>query len=557
MINFAVMIVLLIFMGSQGLINITRINTSAENIYNKNVVGIEAIKGIDKNFSEIKFRLHLMSTETDQSKITGYKEDINRYREENNKSMERYKSGASNEEDKSIINKLEDEIKSYRVIVDEFISLATSGQGNTAREKLPEVITVQTKMEEEINKINDLNIAWSKNALDSNERTYKSASYGATLIVVIAIVLSGILCFLAIKMICNPLSKMKDFANRLSEYDFSTPLNIGRKDEFGEVITDLNKAQDNVAKVIEGLNSSAENMGASSQQLSAAVQEVASKFEAINERTNAISSVVGETSCSAQQIAASSEEVDSSVSILAEKATEGSSNSEQIKERASKTKRESIEGFESTNRIYKSVEKEILKDIEKGKVVERIKTMADTIASISEQTNLLSLNASIEAARAGESGRGFAVVADEVKRLAEQSAEEVENVKLTIEQVQDAFRSLSNNSSELINFMSKNITPQFEGFIGLGEQYEKDGEFVNQMSEDIATMSEEISATINGVSDAIQKLAEMTGESSENLGEIQEGINESSLAMEQVANAAQAQAELAQELNLVIQKFKI
>lgn len=555
--GFLVIIVLLIFVGIEGIYNSNSMNKSVDALYNDNVAGISAIDKIDKNFWQIKYELVLMTTTTDKATLNSYKEKIKELRVENNQNFENYKSGISGDEDRALLSKLEEDLKVYRSTIDVYVDFILQGKIPEANAKFKDVEAIQQKMEDSSKKMGEVNQQWAKAAVEKSDNAFKYSTILIVSVTIFAVVLSGLLGFLIIRSILVPLRETKKLASRLSEYDFSAKLDIDTKDEFGEVADALNTSQENVAGLIEKLMQASENMGASSEELSAAVEEVASKFESINHRTNEIGNVVGETSSAAQQIAASSQEVDSSVSVLANKASEGSSNAEQIKERATTTKAESLEAFDKTNKMYKDVEREILKDIEKGKVVEEIRTMADTIASISEQTNLLALNAAIEAARAGESGRGFAVVADEVRKLAEQSAEQVENVKHTIEQVQDAFKSLSKNSDDLIKFMGGNVSPQLHGFVELSKQYEKDGDFVSSMSEDLAAMSEEISATINGVSDAIQNLAEMTSTSYENLEEIKEGVNESSMAMEQVASTAQGQAELAQDLSEMISRFKV
>ncbi|MFD3158035.1 methyl-accepting chemotaxis protein [Haloimpatiens sp. FM7330] len=397
-------------------------------------------------------------------------------------------------------------------------------------------------------------IATDKNAKFKDITTLK---YMQIIFFGIAIFLGVMVSIIISKGITKPLLKIKELAERLSNYDFSTPITITREDEFGQTGAALNTAQQNVGELVKIIMNNSSEMNAASQELSAIVEEMNSKIEVIVESTSEINKKAQESSAATEEITAAIEEVDSSVNELATKAVDGSNNANKSKERAVKVQKDGKNALDETGKLYEEKETKILKAIKDGKVVEEIKVMADGIATIAEQTNLLALNAAIEAARAGDQGKGFAVVAEEVRKLAEESGKTVAVIQNTITKVQEAFNNLSNNSNEVLKFMVGQVKPQFISFADMGDKYYGDAEYVTKMSEDLAAMTEEINATVDQVSQAIQNVANTTQESSEHTNDILQNVDETSKAMEEVAKTAQNQAEMAQNLNELVQKFKI
>ena len=136
-----------------------------------------------------------------------------------------------------------------------------------------------------------------------------------------------------------------------------------------------------------------------------------------------MSAAMEETSASLNQINESIGKVYNAIGAISENADGGKDSSSQIMEKAAGIYEKAVQEQKEAKGMAQDMAESVNEKIGKSKAVEEISTLTENIISITEQTNLLSLNASIEAARAGEAGRGFAVVADEIGKLASNSAE--------------------------------------------------------------------------------------------------------------------------------------
>lgn len=556
-ISFIIVAILIGMVGIIGIMSLKTVDTNSGEMYSNNLQSVYVLADMKQTLMEVKSDVIELVFVRDESKKADLEKDIQTNIDENNKCITAYESFPMSDEEKQVWTTYKNQLKQYRTLREDAIKLVDAKNYDEAVKQYQQIPVMRESMMENLDKLIDKNLENAKSANLNNHSVYLNSNKIMTILIIIGLLVAVALGLIISKDINTPLLKIKSLAESLAEFDFSVPIVITRKDEFGQTGNALNKSIENVGSLVKLILEKSQDMSASSEELSATVQELNSKTEEIDNAVANIAYEIQESSSASEEITASVEEVDSSVNELSGKAMEGSNNANESKERATEVGKKGKAAIKEVRDLYAEKKTNMLKAIEDGKVVDNIKVMADTIASISEQTNLLALNAAIEAARAGEQGKGFAVVAEEVRKLAEQSSQAVTGIQDTIIKVQDAFENLSNNGSDVLKFINENVDPQFEEFGNIGNQYYSDSDFVSRMSEEIASMSEELTATIGQVSEAIQSMSETSQKSSEHAEIIKGSVNETTKAIEQVAITAQSQAEIAQKLNEIVLKFKI
>ena len=209
-----------------------------------------------------------------------------------------------------------------------------------------------------------------------------------------------------------------------------------------------------------------------------------------------------------------------------------------MRNRAENLEQNAVENKQHTSDIINGIIEKLQSAMESSKSVDRVNDLTDEILSISDQTNLLSLNASIEAARAGEAGKGFAVVADEISQLASSSREAANNIQTINNMVIEAVNELIDSSDSIVKYINENILPDYEGFVNAGRQYNEDAQHVNdivtqfnEMSVNLKQLMANITESVNGINTAVGESAKGATNVAVNTSDLVKDISEIADAM--------------------------
>ena len=380
----------------------------------------------------------------------------------------------------------------------------------------------------------------------------------STVICIIAVILCIILIFILATSIAKAIIGVNLFAKELAAGNFTTDkLNSRRRDEIGEMSSALDEMYNSNSQIISNISSEANNVNDASSTLSAMSEELSAEFAKIKENMAAVNDAMMSTGAATEEVSASVQEVNDSVQGLAAETAETEKKVKEITARALEIERRNQAAHDSAIAVTDQRRAELTAANEKAKVVSEISTLADAIASIASQIDLLSLNASIEAARAGEAGRGFAVVASEINNLATETNTAVEQIKKTIDSVQGAFADLSAGSNKLLDFVTDTVTPDYENFVTVGRQYGEDAELFGELATRIQDMTANIGNSMQEVNDAVASIAESTQETASHSADVTSSVDSVAEAVDSVAGLATDQQNTASILTEIVSHFKL
>ncbi|OBW57158.1 hypothetical protein A9986_10470 [Solibacillus silvestris] len=456
------------------------------------------------------------------------------------------------------INTLKENQALYNDYVSQVIDYIDNDEFEKANNMLFEfAVPANRSIQQTINSIVDFQ---KEQMHTTSDETTASAKISKTLMItisVIGILLASCLAIFITLNITRPLHRLTNAAHVIANGDLrEEDVHVKTKDEIGELAAAFNAMKASLSSLISNVSLNVSSTTAASEQLASSTDEVSAASADIAKRVETVAESGSNSAAIGNDCAVAMDETAQGVSRIAEAAQVLNSHAMDMQTIAG----EGGHTLQTAEQQMSVIQQSSYETKEKIKQLSRqsaeIENITKVITDITDQTNLLALNAAIEAARAGEHGKGFAVVADEVRKLAEQSkssASQIAGLTSTIQkdtrEVEESVNTTAQNVDQGVVYL-QNAQVSFNHIVG------SITEMTAQIQE-VSASSEQISASTEEVAASIAEMAHAANSAAGEIGIVLSAVEEQTATMQEINEVAQSLSEGAVGVQEQINLFKV